>query len=359
VRVLLVTYAELDPRYGAAQPALNLAAALRDRGHDAEAWAPPPPPPELRWWHSVAWRRGQLQALLAGRPRYDVVDLPPLAVAGGRLPASILVARSTQPDLRYWALEARGLLRAALRSPARAAAHLGHRALLARRVVAGFQRADVIFCLGSLEMRWMRRRLPWTRRKLRVYVNAPAPAEQEALARVRAGRDRSPRPAARFLWIGRWSDHKGPRTLVEWLRRRHADRPCDRFTLAGCGDQAAADIPPAMRSSGVVAVVPSFTRGELANLLAGHDAGVFTSRVEGWGQTLNEMLESGLPVYATAAGGVADLKPFFPGTLREFPPSDGSIPGAPASEPSGDYYEVFNWDRIASRYERDVQRSDS
>lgn len=41
----------------------------------------------------------------------------------------------------------------------------------------------------------------------------------------------------------------------------------------------------------------------------GYDAGLFTSEAEGWGLSLNEMLESDMPVFATEVGGVRDLRP--------------------------------------------------
>jgi glycosyltransferase involved in cell wall biosynthesis len=86
-------------------------------------------------------------------------------------------------------------------------------------------------------------------------------------------------------------------------------------------------------------------------LLAGHDAGLFTSRVEGWGLTLQEMFESGMPVYATNAGAVADLRAEFPDLLREFPPGFGERIDIPSPSPvSQSYLSQYSWTAIAADY---------
>jgi glycosyltransferase involved in cell wall biosynthesis len=110
---------------------------------------------------------------------------------------------------------------------------------------------------------------------------------------------------------------------------------------------------------GRVRLVSSFSRAELPDLLAAHDAGLFTSSVEGWGLSLNEMLESGLPVYATAAGAVDDLRPYFPVSLRPFPPPElPPLPGEGLEDLAANgYYERFNWDRIGRDYERQALRA--
>jgi glycosyltransferase involved in cell wall biosynthesis len=205
----------------------------------------------------------------------------------------------------------------------------------------------------------MRARFPWTCSKLQWYVNALAPEDQSALAVVRAQRIPRERPGLRFLWIGRWVPQKGTRRLVAWIAERAAIGPLDTFTVAGCGPDAARELPQALLASGRVRVVESFRRPELPALLAAHDAGLFTSEVEGWGLSLNEMLESGLPVFAVRAGGVPDLTPFFARKLRPFPPPpdlkpDLNLPGAAEDPASSHYLAHFTWDAIAAAYEREV-----
>ena len=264
--------------------------------------------------------------------------------------APLVVARSVQPELLYQQVERRER-RLVARSPLRKTAEAAVGRAFSRSVVAGWRRAGVVLCLGSSEARWMRERYPWTAPKLAVYGNALAAADQEALAAVR--RARRPRSGGtRFLWMGRWVPHKGTRLLVQFLAGWPARN--DTFTLAGCGDEALKDCPPGLVADGRVRVVPSFTRRDLPGLLAEHDAGLFTSEVEGWGLSLNEMLEAGLPVYAVEAGGVEDLQPFFPLDLRPFPPPLGPVSPAGDDPAMTGYYERFTWARIAERYEADV-----
>jgi Glycosyl transferases group 1 len=107
--------------------------------------------------------------------------------------------------------------------------------------------------------------------------------------------------------------------------------------------------------SGRVRLIPDFPRAELPALLADHDAGLFTSEAEGWGLSLSEMLESGLPVFATEAGAVGDLRPFFPGSLLPFPPPlPPELPAAPPDLEANGYYQRMSWAVIAERYESEV-----
>jgi glycosyltransferase involved in cell wall biosynthesis len=97
--------------------------------------------------------------------------------------------------------------------------------------------------------------------------------------------------------------------------------------------------------------VPLFSRADLPLLLAEHDAGLFTSRAEGWGLVLNEMIESGLPVYATRAGGVDALRSVLGSFVQEFPPPPGAIPPLqPDPGTRGRYEARFRWLTIAERY---------
>jgi len=80
-------------------------------------------------------------------------------------------------------------------------------------------------------------------------------------------------------------------------------------------------------------------------------AGLFTSRAEGWGLVLNEMVESGLPVYATAAGGVEDIQCTVGSFIQSFPPTLGARPPSPPAEEARARYEArFRWPAIAARY---------
>lgn len=354
MRLLVVSHPPLSPEYGAAQTTLNLTAALRGRGHDAVAWSPEPLPPQARWWNRWRWQRRQLEAYLAIAPRFDAIDLPAVSISRRVAAAAPTVARSVQPDLRYFARAFAERLRRLPRGASRASAYTLADLAVCGAVLSGWRRARVILCLGSQELGWMSARLPWSRSKLARYVNALGPADQAALAAVRADRLAPSGRGIRFLWIGRWVPQKGTRRLVAWIVERAALAPHDTLTVAGCGPDATRDLPGELLANGRIRVIESFGRDELPSLLADHDAGVFTSVVEGWGLSLNEMLESGLPVFATAVGGVPDLAPFFPASLRPFPPPLELESQSPEDLARSGYLDHFTWDRVAAAYEREV-----
>lgn len=354
MRILVVTHAPLDPEAGAGQMALNLARAFRALGHEVEAWSAA----QVRapWWRWRARARRALDAHLRSLPAFDVIDCPEtLLTATLSRAAPVVVARSVQPALRYLWHERPRLANWRPAPLGRTlAAHLDGLGC-ALDALQGWRRAGRILCLGLAELRWMERRFPWWRGKLDYYVNALAPEEQDSLARLRDRRTHRTLPTGgcRFLWIGRWARHKGVGSLVEFIGSRSSRHPEDRFTLAGAGDAAPPAGLAALRERGRLVLVPQFGREQLARLLWEHDAGLFTSRVEGWGLVLNEMLEAGLPVFATRAGGVTDLERFFAGQLLPFPPARDWQP-SPGSvfSPPPEYYSECSWDAIARRYLR-------
>lgn len=353
MRILVVSHPALAAELGAAQIALNLAAALRDRGHDARAWSPEPLPAGTRWWNLWLHQRRAVERFVAAEGPFDVVDTPAISATRTLARLAPLVVRSVQPELRYlWA----GIRSDLGSHPSpRAAAHALLGGPRAAAIVSGWRRGRGILCLGREELAWMRRRFPWWAAKLGLYVCAPRPEERLAFAEVRRQRRAAAGPGGgggtRFLWIGRWTAHKGTRRLLRLLRERIAGSPREVFTLAGCGP-IERRLPEAWLRAGRVRVVPAFTRAELPALLADHAAGLFTSDVEGWGISLNEMLESGMTVFATEAGAVADLRPFFPASLRPFPPP-ASFDATPLEDlDANDYYRRFSWPEIALSYER-------
>jgi glycosyltransferase involved in cell wall biosynthesis len=189
------------------------------------------------------------------------------------------------------------------------------------------------------------------RPKLCSYEAAVSDEDSVELARVRrARRPRNIGEPIRYLWIGRWAGHKGIDDLVPFLEDRVTSGTDDVFTIAGCGPSGARALDHLL-GSGRVRVVPWFQRPELPALLAGHDAGLFTSRAEGWGLVLNEMLEAGLPVYATRAGGVDDLRGVLGPFVPDFPPPRAAVlPAPPAADVLERYGVRFRWAAVAERY---------
>jgi glycosyltransferase involved in cell wall biosynthesis len=351
MRLLIVSHPPLLPELGSAQVALNLAAALRARGHDVQAWSPPSPlPPGGRWGSARARRQRTIERFAAMAGPFDLIDTPAIAASARLARCAPLIVRSVQPELRYLAFAVRTGLRWHL-SPRVLAGALGA-AWSGAAVVQGWRRARTIVCLGTGELSWMQQHFRRWSAKLRPYVIAVGESERAALAGVRAQRPLPPAAGTRFLWLGRWSPHKGTRRLVRFLAARLAAARDETFTIAGCGPLAERDLRPEWLRSGRIELVPSFARAELPSLLAAHQAGLFTSEVEGWGVSLNEMLESGMPVYATAAGAVPDLLPYFPFSLRPFPPPARLEP-QPLEDLEGNGYHVrFAWPEIARAYEQ-------
>lgn len=357
LRVLLVVLAPLDSTLGASQMALNLADALKSAGVDATLWSPYPKRVVVPWWRELSWIRESLRAYVESNGPFDVIDALPAVLSRNLGPNAVLVARSVQPDLRYlWiSMRSRGPRRryALVRQGADSAFGL----YVASLILGGWQHADHILCLGSLERDWMHRRFPWWRPKTTMYVNAIAETERPALAQVRRSRERFAGGPTRYLWLGRWTAHKGTLALIEFLERKAAAGSPDAVTLAGCGEEAADDIGPRVMGAAKVTIVPRYARSDLPALLREHDAGLFTSRVEGWGLTIQEMLESGMPVYATEAGAVPDLRGSFSALLRPFPPP--AVREADAQAPAEldpAYLGRFNWGAIAKGYVALVSR---
>jgi glycosyltransferase involved in cell wall biosynthesis len=352
LRILIVSHPALSAELGAAQIALNLTEALRARGHAADAWSPEPLPADTRWWN--LWRRQTrgVERYAAAHGPFDVIDTPAISASRQLARCGRLVTRSVQPELRYLALDVRRDL--ARRPSPRAFANAVLTGPRGAAILGGWRRAATILCLGTHELDWMRRRFPAWRHKLGLYVCALPAAEREILARVRRNRVVSAGPGLRFLWIGRWSAQKGTSRLLRFLGERFATNASDTCTLAGCGPAAERDLPAEWLRERRVRLVPTFSRTELPKLLAEHGAGLFTSDVEGWGLSLTEMLESGLPVFATEAGAVRDLRPYFPQSLRPFPPP-AEIATAPLEDlQTNGYRERFSWPAIAASWEEQV-----
>jgi glycosyltransferase involved in cell wall biosynthesis len=352
LRILIATHSPLAPEFGAGQMAINLAEAFKKQGHDVTLWSPYPMPGQTRWWQglqSLQLMRTKLNEFLQTQPPFDVIDCYAPFITKQVANSSLVVARSVQPDILYIAsnLNKPQKIKDILLLP------FGYLFALANifLLLQGWARAKYILCLGSLELQSMKKWFPWWRNKLFSYNNALSKQEQTELVQIRIHRQNNLQQGIRFLWIGRWAAHKGIKELVNFIIQRAASHPQDTFTIAGCGTSAEKDIPPELIQSGKVKILPSFERSQLSDLLANHNIGLFTSRVEGWGLVLNEMLEAGMPVFATMAGGVLDLQPFFQDMLLPFPPPIQKISGELIKpQLMDDYYSTFSWEITAENY---------
>ncbi len=360
MRLLIASPEPFRAETGAGQLAAGLARSLTERGHAVETWASPPVPGSVPSRQAWRWRRYRLAEHLERAGPFTVVDLPPMMADGRVASRTSLIVRSIQPELSYLGCSLWHQARTPFRSPGPLAAATILSLLSAGRILRSWSLADVLLCLGPAEQRMMGRRFPWLRPKLASYLAAPPPDDRRVLAEVRRRR-RFPDPEAgvRFLWLGRWSPHKGTRRLVDFIASRAASRPRDRFTIAGCGEQATADLPPDLLAAGTLRVVPRYSRAQLPLLLSSHDAGLFTSEAEGWGLSLQEMVESGLPVYATTAGVVEELRRLLPAWVRPFPPPNGPLELAtdPSPEAFSRYFGWCSWTAVGDAYEKAVLRA--
>jgi glycosyltransferase involved in cell wall biosynthesis len=324
-------------------------------GHDVVAWSAAS---ELRDLNGASLHRARAEALASAARKlgpFDLIDAPASDLVSLESASSIRVARSVQPVLDYLEVEVWSALRRMPLRPSTWRSLVGSRSER-NRTIRGLITSDRVVALGSIEFATLSRRLPGIVPKLSVYFAAPPFGDRDGLRRVRVRREAEVGvgPHLRFLWIGRWTAHKGVDRLLDWMESGDLERWGSQVTIAGCGEARDRRVSRLVRR-GVVEVIPRFRRAELPDLLERHDAGLFTSSVEGWGLGLQEMLESGLPVYAVEAGAVPDLRPWLAPLLRPFPPPSRPASTDPAAIDWEAYEERFSWTRIAREYIAAVQ----
>ncbi len=353
IRILIVTHASLSAELGAGQMAINLAEAFRRQGHDVTLWSPQPLDPDTNWWQSVQQMRLKLDRFIETQKQFDLIDSPGIFITRKVSKSALVVARSVQPDILYLPYSLSDGTERSLKGIMKIPFYYLYSIYGIFLLLQGWYKSRYILCLGSLELKFMKKLFPWWRNKLIYYVNAISEYDQKAMKKVRTNRQQPSIDCIRFLWIGRWASHKGTNILLDFIIKWSVLRPQDKFTIAGCGIEAEKDCPPQLIESGHLKIIPSFERKELCSLLASHNVGLFTSKVEGWGLVLNEMLESGMLVFATLAGGVSDLQPFFKEMLQPFPPSLGSVSNIISRLTPTDienYISTFRWKKIADDY---------
>lgn len=351
LRILIVTHAPLLPESGAAQMAINLGQALKDLGHSVTLWSPPPIPATVRSWNRFPYVKRSLQSYFEAQSGFDLVDCPSFMLSMSMKGKTLIVCRNVQPDLLYLLSGLNIDIEQGWRSLLRFPIHFLNAGLQAIDVIRGWSVADQIYCLGTHELKWMEKWFPFWRGKLTAYDNAISATDQKKLEHIRVNRPPLKDESIRFLWIGRWVRHKGITELEHFIQDWLLMRPQDSFTIAGCGDCRFSKMLSKLSESDHVNVIPQFSRLELFDLLANHHVGLFSSRVEGWGLSLNEMLESGMPVFATAAGGVEDLKALLGSRLKPFPPTLEDLTSRSALTPwPAEYYQRFTWEAIAKKY---------
>lgn len=354
MRILIATHSPLLPEFGAGQVAINLAEALRQQGHDVTLWCPHPMPILTTPWRGIQSfqiMRAKLDAFLDTQEPFDVIDSFSVLITKRVATSALVVARSVQPEILYILSKLNYPRNGSFKKLALLPFHYLLELPYIFFLLQGWSRANYILCLGSLELEWMKKWFPWWRSKLISYLNALSKNDQAELSKIRLNRQKYQGKNVRFIWIGRWANHKGINQLLNFIVKRASLHPQDTFTIAGCGFNAEKDCLSELINSGQLKIIPSFEREQLYCLLANHDVGLFTSNVEGWGLVLNEMLESGMPIFATQAGGITDLELLFQESIKPFPPpSELNLDSITISEFKNEYYQIFSWDRIAKSY---------
>jgi glycosyltransferase involved in cell wall biosynthesis len=351
MRIVIASHSPLQPELGAAQVHMNLASTLRGLGHEVRLWSPSFGA-ATHWSTWLLRVRAQWRAFLSTAGAFDVVDTPAFLVnSRAEVAGAVRVCRNVQPDIQYFLETLRAKDTTSVGAATKATGLAAYLAAASAWVCRGWSMADIVMCHTSSECRRIGRWCPWLKHKLTAFDGALADGDRDALGSVRRARRARPADAPlRYIWIGRWVEHKGTRLLEDFLGERLEDATRDEFTVAGCGARGAEALASLARSSRL-RVIPSFVRSELPELLAQHDAGLFTSRVEGWGLVLNEMLEAGLPVYATDAGGVEDLRSVLGESIQSFPPRAGAVLPDPPLPPALARYDArFSWKAVADRY---------
>lgn len=353
-RILIATFAPLRYEIGGGQMAIYLVDSLRELGHEVFLWSCATISCKSKNFlkNSLTVKR-ELSSFIDTYGPFDLIEVSPELVASKIAKAAdVLVVREVGPEILYAWCSFKGFSRKGILNFIKSPYYFLRFLISAFESVKGWLLADYILCLGSLEYRWIKKWFPMLGKKRIMYFTQPSKADQDLLKQLRAKRISPERERIRFLWIGRWSYHKGIDRLINFIEKRSREHPEDVFTIAGSGEGAIKDLPQALLSSGKLTVVPFFEHKELYRLLSVNDAGIFTSTVEGWGISLNEMLESGLTVFTTEAGGVSDLRPYFRNTLRPFSEAfDVNYSDLRTEEIKEEYYKNFNWSVLAKIYD--------
>ena len=354
LRILIVSQDRLCPEFGAAQMAINLASGLRLWGAEVTLWEIPIKKTPSWWFAPLSSWKTELDRYVAQEGPFDIIDAPAQAFTKKLSKQAFCVARSVQPHLSYLWMNLKKHKFSRVRDLFWFVRSLFTTPHQVYHQIVGWLYADLILCLGTTERNWIVSKFPMWKNKTFHYLNAIAEEDQLRLKKVRENRiSVIPSKGLRFLWIGRLASHKGPELLFQFIKKRLKLNTSDTFTVAGCGENYVRDIPEKLRVNKRFKVIPRYSRSELPAILASHDVGLFTSTAEGWGLSLNEMLESGMIVYATEAGGVRDIKSVSKTMLKRFPPDEKQLFRNEDFLCDWDmYYGQFSWKLITEKYLR-------
>ena len=305
-RILFVTHGPADPRTAVYGNLVHRAKYLRMLGYHVDVITPS----DLGFRHMAGvWPLffGPAVLFRAHPFTYDLVVFHSHAGWTSLLARRLLDrARRARFAIAFHGLEPlyHEAVEAELRRRGRAGYSFGfgllHRHVLHWLLKASCRRADTILCLSSAERSYLVDE-HWSTPD-RVVVDANGVEDHLLKPRVHRGR------ALRLLWFAQWLPAKGTRYLVEAFGRLAADDPELRLVCAGTGQPAAtvlAEFPDWLRPR--VEVLPSLSRGEVADQFRRADIFVFPSLYEAFGNVIAESMATGLAIVSTPTGAGADL----------------------------------------------------
>jgi glycosyltransferase involved in cell wall biosynthesis len=281
------------------------------------------------------WRGGQNQVLLTAggqaarghevtlvcqrggtleeRARGAGLGVRPVSFRGDLWPPAVLglarVVRETRPDVVQ------------LHDPHAVSTGLLAVALAGRRPLVATRRVDF-----RLRGRWSRRKYAACHRVIaasraiaRVLEEDGIPAERVRVV-YEGVADRPAQPGGRAVLAGlgvpedapvvgnvaALAEHKDHATLVEAARLVHARQPDVRFVILGEGEMKS-ELRARIRDRGLEGVVLlAGFRSDLDRLIPAFSIFCLSSRLEGLGTSLLDAMAFGVPIVATAAGGIPE-----------------------------------------------------
>lgn len=304
---------------GASRAQMEVAAELRNRGHEVEKFSLEDAFPD------ATSGRSRLRTILASNRsfarravahvrrnggRFDVIeanqtDLPVSKAALGF--DGLLVVRSLGSITTYEAFERRAARRwpqpRTWRDRIRSVLTWPGRRRRTRDTERSLRHADLILVSNRDEEAELRERGPDFAAKVRrVHLGLPADRRRALAEHAAPAAERMARRTVAF--VGAWSPRKGSMDWPELADRVLARVPDARFRLLGTGfdvDTVRSCFSPA--AAPAVEVVPHFDHPRLPELLSDATIGAFPGYLEGFGLGSLEMLAAGLPTVGYEAPG--------------------------------------------------------
>jgi glycosyltransferase involved in cell wall biosynthesis len=307
VRILIAGAYPEDLTLGSPKFLLRLAEGLAARGHEVETLFSSDLSASLRGHRilPITLPIAVARAALCGR--FDVVHVASGdAALFGRLR---LVARHRRPLLVNQVLGSEHLHWQDFRRSAREGEEyisLQHRAWYGfyrlRQVRASQSLSDLVLCLSAAD-RNLAVEKGWQRPE-RIKVVPPG------VDPVFLDSKPSPLESQNVVFFGSWTSRKGKSDIAHAFPAIKAARPQARLWIVGTrtpeSDILADFLPELRHAIDVIPVVPD-PPDRIVEMLGGASVCVCPSRYEGFGMAFLEMMAVGLPVVATATGGMADV----------------------------------------------------